>query len=321
MAAKPQSGMPGWLLFILTLQGQQAAVRMRVWRALKALGTAVLRDGVYVLPNRVEFLGPLAAQSQEVIDSGGSAQILELEARDEAQEAEFRQLFDRTAEYEKLLHEVRRVGKGVVKKNGATLSLSLTRLRRDYETVALLDFFPGAAREQVLDALESLSAAANVVLSPDEPHAIAGQIQRLDRAKYQGRTWATRARPWVDRLASAWLIKRFIDPKAKLVWLKSPKDCPKRAVSYDFDGAEFSHIGAKVTFEVLLASFNLETDPALQRIGAIIHYLDAGGVPVPEAIGLDAILRGAKQSLDDDNLVNEAAKVFQFLYEDFSGSA
>jgi hypothetical protein len=321
MATRLQSGKPTWLLFILTLQGQQPAVRMRVWRALKALGTGVLRDGVYVLPNRNEFLEPLAAQSQEVIGSGGSAQILEIEARDETQEAEFRQLFDRTAEYEKLLHEIRSVGKGVARKDMATLSSSLTRLRRDYETIALQDFFPGAAREQALDALESLSAAANLVLSPDEPHAIAGHIQRLDRAKYQGRTWATRARPWADRLACAWLIKRFIDPKAKLVWLKSPKDCPKRAVGYDFDGAEFTHVGAKVTFEVLLASFNLETDPALQQIGAIIHYLDAGGVPVPEAIGLEAILRGAKQSLDDDDLVNEAAKVFQFLYVAFSASA
>ena len=321
MAVKPQSGKPTWLLFILSLQGQQPAVRMRVWRALKALGTGVLRDGVYVLPNRDEFLGPLGAQSQEVIDSGGSAQILELEARDEAQEAEFRQLFDRTAEYEKLLHGIRSVSKGVAKKDPGKLSSTLTRLRRDYETVALQDFFPGAAREQARDALESLSAAANLVISPDEPHAIAGQLQRLDRARYQGRTWATRARPWADRLASAWLIKRFIDPQAKLVWLKSPKDCPKRAVGYDFDGAEFTHVGPKVTFEVLLASFSLETDPALQRIGAIIHYLDAGGVPVPEAIGLEAMLRGAKQSLDDDTLVNEAAKLFQFLYEDFSGSA
>jgi hypothetical protein len=316
-----KSDRPAWLLFILTLQGQQPAVRMRVWRALKALGTAVLRDGVYVLPNRAEFLGPLAAQSQEVIDSGGSAQILELEARDEAQDAEFRQLFDRTAEYETLLHEIRSASKSVAKKDPGTLSSSLTRLRRDYETVALQDFFPGAAREQTLDALESLSAAANVVISPDEPHAIAGQIQSLDRSKYQGRVWATRARPWADRLASAWLIKRFIDPKAKLVWLKSPKDCPKRAVGYDFDGAEFTHVGAKVTFEVLLASFSLETDPALQRIGAIIHYLDAGGVPVSEAAGLEAILRGTRELIEnDDSLVNEAAKLFESLYVHYTAS-
>jgi hypothetical protein len=322
MASEQKSGKPAWLLFILTLQGQQPAVRMRVWRALKALGTAVLRDGVYVLPNRDEFLEPLQAQSEEVTASGGSAQILEVEARDRAQEAEFRQLFDRTPDYVKLLQEVRTISKGLAKAEATALSSSLTRLWRDYETIALQDFFPGAAREQARDALESLSAAANAVLSPDEPHAIAGQIRRLDRAKYQGRTWATRARPWADRLASAWLIKRFIDPGAKFLWLKSPKDCPKRAVGYDFDGAEFTHVGAKVTFEVLLASFGLEGDPALHRIGAVIHYLDAGGVPVPEAAGIEALLRGARQLIeDDDSLVNEAAKLFQFLYVHYTASA
>jgi hypothetical protein len=322
MSSELKSGKPAWLLFILTLQGQQPAVRMRVWRALKALGTAVLRDGVYVLPNRDEFLEPLQAQSEEVIASGGSAQILELEARDKSQEMEFRQLFDRTPDYEKLLHEIRAANKGIGKAEATALSSSMTRLRRDYETIALQDFFPGAAREQTRDALESLTAAANVVISPDEPHATGGKIQRVDRAKYQGRKWATRARPWADRLASAWLIKGFIDPRAKWLWLRSPKDCPKRAVGYDFDGAEFTHVGAKVTFEVLLASFGLEGDPALERIGAIIHYLDAGGVPVPEAAGLEAILRGARQLIeDDDDLVNEAGKLFQFLYVHYTGNA
>lgn len=322
MASESKLGRPAWLLFILTLQGQQPAVRMRVWRALKALGTAVLRDGVYVLPNREEFLEPLQAQSEEVTTSGGSAQILEVEARDKSQEAEFRQLFDRTPDYEKLLQEIRSIGKGIGKTEAAALSSSLARLWRDYEAVALQDFFPGAAREQTRDALGSLTEAANVVLSPDEPHATAGRIRRLDRAKYQGRTWATRVRPWADRLASAWLIKRFIDPRAKLLWLKSPKDCPKRAVGYDFDGAEFTHVGAKVTFEVLLASFELEGDPALERIGALIHYLDAGGVPVPEAGGIEAMLRGARKLIEnDDSLVNEAGKLFQFLYVHYTASA
>jgi hypothetical protein len=321
MATSGKSQKPAWLFFILTLQGQQPAVRMRVWRGLKALGTAVLRDGVYVLPNRVEFLDPLTAQFDEVIESGGAAQILELEARDEAQESEFRALFDRTSDYEKLLQEIRTATKGVAKSEPATLAGILARLSRDFEALALQDFFPHAAREQVRDALESLSAAANLVLSPDEPHAVGGKIQRLDRAKYQGRVWATRARPWVDRLASAWLIKRFIDPRAKLLWLKSPKDCPKRAVGYDFDGAEFTHVGAKVTFEVLLASFALEDNPALHRIGAIVHYLDAGGVPVPEAVGLEALLHGARQLIEqDDKLVNEAGKLFEFLYVHYHAS-
>src|SRR6185295_5595849 len=100
------SGRPSWLLFILTLQGQQPAVRMRVWRALKALGTAVLRDGVYLLPNRPEFIEPLQEQSDEVTASGGSAQTFEVDARDEQEESGFRQLFDRAPEYEKLMLDI-----------------------------------------------------------------------------------------------------------------------------------------------------------------------------------------------------------------------
>ncbi len=322
MASESAAGRPAWLLFILTLQGQQAAVRMRVWRALKALGTAVLRDGVYLLPNRDEFIAPLRAQSEEVTASGGSAQILEVNARDEQQEAEFRLLFDRTPDYEKLMLEIRGAKREIGDLDAAVLSPRLMRLVRDYETIALQDFFAGAAREQAREALEDLAAAANALLSPDEPHATAGRIRRLDSAKYRGRTWATRARPWADRLASAWLIKRFIDPGAKLLWLKSPKDCPKRAVGFDFDGAEFTHVGAKVTFEVLLSSFGLEGDPALERIGTLIHYLDVGGVPVPEAVGLEAMLRGAHRLIvDDDVLVTEAGKLFEFLYVHYAASA
>jgi hypothetical protein len=322
MTSRPTFGRPAWLLFILTLQGQQPAVRMRVWRALKALGTAVLRDGVYLLPNRDEFIGPLQAQSEEVTASGGSAQILEVDARDERQETEFRQLFDRTPEYEELMREIRTAKKQLGDLDAGALSPRLARLRRDYETIALQDFFAGAAREQTREALEELAAAANALLSPDEPHATAGRIRRLDHAKYHGRTWATRARPWADRLASAWLIKRFIDPRAKLLWLKSPKDCPKRAVGFDFDGAEFTHVGAKVTFEVLLSSFGLEGDPALERIGSLIHYLDVGGVPVPEAVGIEAMLRGAHRLIgDDDALVTEAGKLFELLYVHYTASA
>ena len=320
----PESASPSaaWLLFVLTLQGQQPAVRMRVWRALKALGTAVLRDGVYLLPNRDEFVAALQAQCEEVTASGGSAQVLEVNARDERRESEFRQLFDRTAAYEELMREVRSAKKAAGNLDVAALAPRLSRLRRAYETIALRDFFPGGAREQTREAVEELAAAADALLSPDEPHATDGRIQRVDPAKYRGRIWATRARPWADRLASAWLIKRFIDPSAKLLWLKSPKDCPKRAVGYDFDGAQFTHVGAKVTFEVMVASFGLSGDPALQRIGALIHYLDVGGVPVPEAAGVEAALRGAYQLMtDDDRLVIEAAKLFEFLYVHYSASA
>ena len=147
MGSESQLDKPAWLLFILTLQGQQPAVRMRIWRALKALGTAVLRDGVYMLPHKDEFIPALQAQSDEVTQSGGNAQILEINARDQEQAAEFRQLFDRTADYEKLIADIRGTRKSISRLNEDVLSPRLSRLARDFETIALQDFFPGAARE------------------------------------------------------------------------------------------------------------------------------------------------------------------------------
>jgi hypothetical protein len=302
-------------LLVLTLQGQQQALRMRTWRALKALGTAVLRDGVYLLPKRTELVDALQTVADEVQASEGSAQIFEIDAQSETQEAEFRRLFDRTADYEKLMIEISTAKKAIGVADRAAMALRVTRLRRDCEGIVVQDFFPGASQDQACDALEDLARATSAVLSPDEPHAATGEIKRVELARYQGRTWATRARPWADRLASVWLIKRFIDPDARFVWLRKPKDCPKRAVGFDFDGAEFTHIGAKVTFEVLLASFGLNSDPALEKIAALIHYLDVGGVPASEAAGVEALLRGAYAALtDDDQLALEAAKLFEFLY-------
>jgi hypothetical protein len=119
-------------------------------------------------------------------------------------------------------------------------------------------------------------------------------------------------------LASAWLIRRFIDPRAKFLWLKSPKDCPKRALGFDFDGAAFTHIGGKITFEVLMESFALDSDPGLRRLGSLIHYLDVGGIPVPEAAGVESLLRAARNTFsDDDALLAETARIFELIYISF----
>ena len=140
-------------------------------------------------------------------------------------------------------------------------------------------------------------------------------IPRLDAAQFQNQRWATRARPWVDRLASAWLIRRFIDPGAQWVWLTDPASAPADVLGFDYDGARFTHVGALVTFEVLIASFGLETDPRLQRLARAVHYLDAGGMPVPEAAGLEAVLAGLREvHADDDTLTQVAAQVFDALY-------
>lgn len=162
-----------------------------------------------------------------------------------------------------------------------------------------------------------LEVAVNRVLSPDEPHPVIGQIPRLKLADYQGKTWATRRRPWVDRLASAWLIRRFIDCDATILWLTHPADCPNYALGFDFDDAIFSHVGAKVTFEVLLASFGLDR-LGLQRIGALVHYLDVGGVQPPESVGIESVLAGLRETItDDDQLLTLASGVFDGLLVSF----
>ncbi|HJS78093.1 MAG TPA: chromate resistance protein ChrB domain-containing protein, partial [Burkholderiales bacterium] len=115
--------------------------------------------------------------------------------------------------------------------------------------------------------------------------------------------------------ASAWLIKRFIDNDAKFVWIERPRDCPRKAVGFDFDGAEFTHSGGRVTFEVLATSFGLEHDRALAAIGSAVHFLDVGGIPVADAKGLETVLRGAQENArSDDELLAQAMKIFDLFY-------
>ncbi len=160
---------------------------------------------------------------------------------------------------------------------------------------------------------------AEAMLSPGEPHAVNAAIAQLDPNIYQGRTWATRRQLWVDRVASAWLIRRFIDPQARFQWLESPGDCPPEALGFDFDGAAFTHIGDRVTFEVLLASFGMDQDRGLTRLGAMVHVLDVGNGSVSEAAGFEAMLAGARQRTSgDDQLLDEIGVVLDSLYAHFS---
>ncbi|MGZ5031204.1 MAG: chromate resistance protein ChrB domain-containing protein [Methylobacter sp.] len=311
-----------WLIFIVSLPTHNAAGRMRVWRALKALGCSVLRDGVYLLPYRPEFRQTLKLQTEDVISGGGSAHTLALDSEDPAQQVLFESLFDRSAVYAKLIEDIRHMTATLNEPgNSANLRKHLQRLRKEFEAIVLQDFFPGAAQEQAAVALEDLEHAFNEHFASDEPHAVQHRIKRLQSKDFHNRVWATRQRLWVDRLASAWLIRRFIDPEAHFLWLATPEDCPADALGFDFDGAMFTHVGAKVTFEVLLASFGLTKDTALNRLGALVHYLDVGGIPVLEAAGLETLMTGMRQRwTDDDELLAEAEKVFDAFYQAFSGT-
>jgi len=298
-----------WLLLVLSLPTENATARMRAWRALKACGAAVLRDGVYALPQGESQVATLATIAAEVREHGGTARLLRAAALDE----DLVPLFDRRAEFGALLAEIGALNVPQAAAPGDVLRQA-RRLRKAFDQLCTIDFFAGEAQRQTASALQALEAAVAQAQSCGEPRAAARDtVPRRDRADYRGRLWATRRRPWVDRLASAWLIRRFIDPEARFLWLKSPADCPKKALGFDFDGAAFSHLGARVTFEVLLAAFDLET-PALRRLGVLVHGLDAGGVQPPEAAGVERVLAGMQEAIvDDDQLLLAAAGVFEGL--------
>ena len=308
-------------ILVVTLPTQPNAVRLRVWRALKALGCAALRDGAYLLPSAHSALfDPLAT---EVREHGGTALVLALAPTSDAQRAELLLLFDRSEAYGQwrdsalqLRAELPTLPETEARRRWRMASAALHDLQR-------IDYYPGAAATQAQAEHDTLRQALEAQFSKGEPHALQENgIALLDARKFQHKRWATRARPWVDRLACAWLIRRFIDSEARFLWLAdpagvttSPTPAPRGALGFDYDGARFTHVGHKVTFEVMLASFGLHANNKLQRLAATVHYLDAGGIPVPEAAGLESVLAGLRElHADDDALLAAAAAVFDALY-------
>jgi hypothetical protein len=307
--------MNDWLLLILSLPTENATVRMRAWRAVKASGAVVLRDGVYLLPARESCRLVFQDVAADVIQAKGTAFVLDVAA---SPEQNFPSLFDRSGDYARLAAEIevchRVLSTGLPPADAAK---QMRKLRKSFTTLAEIDFFPTAQQAQADIALGDLEKAIHRLLTPDEPSAVQRSIPRLDRAEFRGRTWATRRRPWVDRLASAWLIRRHIDPEARLLWLASISDCPPDVLGFDFDGATFTHVDGKVTFETLQASFSLD-DPALNRIGALVHCLDAGGIRPAEASGIERVLAGLREMIsEDDRLFEAASAVFDGLYAAF----
>jgi hypothetical protein len=308
-----------WLLLIISLPTNSATTRMRIWRALKALGCAALRDGAYLLPQGEQHRAALANLVAEGMREDGNAWLLTVQAQSDEEDQAYRLLFDRSADYAGVLAACAEARKSLGSATAQEINRMLRKLRRDYEAVRAIDYFPNDASRHAESVWMDLVNVAEALLSPGEPHAVDAAIARLAASDYQHRTWATRRRLWVDRVACAWLIRRFIDPAARFLWLESPADCPADALGFDFDGAAFTHVGERVSFEVLLASFGLDRDRGLQRLGAMVHALDLGEGFVPEASGFEAMLSGARQrAADDDQLLAEIAPVLDALYTHFS---
>lgn len=299
--------MTDWLILTATLPTNPSGLRVRVWRALKATAAGTLREGVYVLPATAPSAQALRELAGTISEAGADAHLLELRARDEVQEQAFRALFDRSESYGELLQLVKEARKGIGRAAQAELHKALRGLEQKLQQVRAGDFFPGKESARVTDAVASLRREIELHLSPDEPSATKACVPSLAIDDYQGRTWATRKRPWVDRLATAWLVQRFIDKAPTFLWLADAKKCPKSALGYDFDGAAFTHVGELVTFEVVAKSFGLDKEPALARLAQLVHYIDAGGIPLDEAPGLEMMVRGLQAQHEDDNQLLQAA--------------
>ena len=310
-----------WLLCLTSQPGQSGTQRMRLWRALKGSGAVVLRDGVYLLPCRDDLQNILLEQVNVVRAQGGSAFLLMAQTQSEEDNVAFRALFDHSSDYESLLETINRLQNELGALKEPQARRKLRRLQREFTGLQAIDYFPGAGLSEVEQALADAETALNRWFSPDEPSAVeSGEvIEPRDFADFQNRIWATRKHLWVDRVASAWLIRRFIDPQARFIWLENPAACPPEAIGFDFDGALFSHVGERITFEVLLQSFALSNDPGLARLAALVHYLDVGGAAVAEAAGFEAILSGIREcSGDDDELLATMTPVLDALHINFN---
>lgn len=303
-------------LLILSLPTQNSTARMRVWRALKSCGAAVLRDGVYVLPESDGKLETLYSIADDVITNEGAALIFQADA---ISKLDIPSLFDRREDYEALHNQIHQLSTELeIDKKDEALKQS-RKLRKNLQALIDIDFFPNELRNQVSQHLNQLELTIARLGEHSEPVFTTDTVPQLKASDFQNHRWATRQRPWVDRLACAWLIKRFIDQQPEFIWLESPMDCPADAVGFDFDGATFSHVERLVTFEVLIESFSLK-NPALKRIAEIVHFLDVGGLQPVEAIGIEKVLRGLQQNInDDDQLTTLSNYVFDGLYANFKG--
>jgi hypothetical protein len=300
-----------WLVMVAQLPTEDPASRMRVLRTLESLGAAVMREGAYLLPHSPANRQSLEALAEYIAKSAGSAHVLNVTAASPAQTKFFTWLFDRSERYRELIKTIESLRVGFGHSDPSAISRVLHKQRREFDSIAALDFFPTAARESARNSLAEAEEAVRKLVFPDQTRATLKANESLKRRK-----WVTRKPLWADRLACAWLIRRFVDPEATVGWLDKGEEVPGNAIGFGFDGAHFSNSEARVTYEEMLTRLDLARNAALGRIGSIVHFLEVRGTPVPEALGVQTLLQGAlRRSQGEDELLAEAEKTFDLLYE------
>ena len=304
------SAVDSWLATVTQLSTEDPAARMRVLRTLESLGAAVVREGIYLLPDTPGNRQSLEALAEYVGKGAGIAQVLQVTPLSQTQNEAFKRLFDRSARYEELIKTVESLSIGYGRADPSAILRVLHKQRRDLNAIAALDFFPTPARERAQQAIATAEAAVKKLLYAQS------QADVPPSENLQRRTWATRKPLWADRLASAWLLRRFIDSEGRMVWLEKGEQPPEGAMGFGFDGAHFANSEARVTFEEILAQLKLSDNAALVKIGSIVHFLEVGGAPVPEAAGVQTLLQGAsRRARGEDEMLAEAEKNIDLLYE------
>jgi hypothetical protein len=314
------SGSPRWLLLIHQIPPKPSYLRVKVGRRLQALGAVPVKNSVYVLPRSDAAFEDLQWVRRELVAEGGDASVCAAQFVEGLSDAAIEGLFNaaREADYAVLAQEARRL-QGAVSRTRKPAAgkgdraAPLARLRKRLAEVVALDFFASPGR----DAVEGLLAAIEAALRPTSE----GKEGRTTAAgDFKRRTWVTRRGVHVDRMASAWLIRRFIDAEARFKFVPGQEYAPARGeLRFDMFEAEFTHEGERCTFEVLMERFGLK-EAALRPIAEIVHDIDLKDARFgrAEAAGIDPLIAGiAMRHKDDEARLREGGAVFESLYEYF----
>ncbi|HEX9125186.1 MAG TPA: chromate resistance protein ChrB domain-containing protein [Methylomirabilota bacterium] len=303
------------LLLLVGVPPTPSSLRVRVWRRLRVLGAVALKRSAYLLPDTPERYEDFQWLAQEIQRGGGDATLIRVQeienvsAEDvvrlfqEPRDRDYRQL---TVRYRKVLQSLDRKSEGT----SARVHDELARLARDVQRIRDIDFFdaPGGAEVRRIEEAIAMRTRRPESARPEARPTI-------DLTKLRGRRWVTRPRPHIDRIASAWLIKRFIDPDAQFVFAP-PAEFPKDAIPFDAPGVELSHQGEDCTFETLVKRAGLR-DRRLVRLAELVHEADLrdGKYPHEEARGIDVAVRAfLAASPDDHQVLAQGMALFEGLY-------
>jgi len=303
------------LLLLVGLPPTPSSLRVRVWRRLRSLGAVALKRSAYLLPDTPERYEDFQWLLQEIQREGGEATLIRVQQIENVTSQDVMQLFHepRDADYKQLAARYRKLLQGLDKKSaarGTRVQEELARLTKDHQRIRDIDFFdaPGGAEVRRLEEA--------IAMRTRRPEKVQRQERPvLDLTKLRRRRWVTRPRPHIDRIASAWLIKKFIDPDAVFVFAP-PADFPSDAIPFDAPGAELSHQGEDCTFETLVKGARLR-DRRLLRLAEVVHEADLrdGKYVHEEARGIDVAIRALlAASPDDHQVLAQGMALFEGLY-------